>query len=449
MAPPGTTFITTSAGLVAAVSAGSPGQQIWIGAGTFELSSPIFLKPGMQLIGSGASTIITGVASWAPGFADVSVGGTESFDAYLIKQVAVNGAIGNNVISQITFRGPDLHGAIHTNNTFNLTVERCRFEDFGWSAMRLVLQKKLFVSECEFFNAGKRRQFMGAGIKGDFITEAYIVNCSFTTDATVSADQHVGFKSEGARSILIEWCEFILPGGFDIEVPFQISDRENVVRNCLLNDAVSIPKFEGSKVLAKNWVRDLDGSVTWDGLLSWRFTYCRWETSFCIEFNRNSLEVGFCVAVSNRPEVNGNFIAEFSSVFAAGPALIHDCMIEGKRGIYGTSGGMKNIAFINNHFRSVSDSLTNAFFGFKNIPDILTTVQVKNNIFDGTAVSKPLYSSTIADANVQTANNTLINVPTGAANSPTGDPIGPARNLRFRLGIRGRYLNDNWERRIA
>ena len=203
------------------------------------------------------------------------------------------------------------------------------------------------------------------------------------------------------------------------------------MRNCLLNDAVSIPKFEGSKVLAKNWVRDLDGSVTWDGLLSWRFTYCRWETSFCIEFNRNSLEVGFCVAVSNRPEVNGNFIAEFSSVFAAGPALIHDCMIEGKRGIYGTSGGMKNIAFINNHFRSVSDSLTNAFFGFKNIPDILRTVQVKNNIFDGTAVSKPLYSSTIADANVQTANNTLINVPTGAANSPTGDPIGPARQSKI------------------
>ena len=374
----------------------------------------------------------------------MSVGGTESFDAYLIKQVAVNGAIGNNVISQITFRGPALHGAIHTNNTFNLTVERCRFEDFGWSAMRLVLQKKLFVSECEFFNAGKRRQFMGAGIRGDFITEAYIANCSFTTDAIVSVDQHVGFKSDGARSVLIEWCEFFLPGGFAIEVPFQISDRENIVRNCYSNDPVSIPKFEGSRVLATTWARDLDGSVTWNGLLSWKFTHCRWETSYCFEFNRNSIEIGFCVAVSNRPAVNGNFISEFSAVSAAGPALIHDCMIEGKRGIYSTSGGMKNIAFINNHFRSATDSTTNAFFGFKNDPAILGTVQVKNNIFDGTVVPKPLYSSAIADANVQTSNNRLTSVSTGAGNTQTNDPVGPAENLRFRLGVRGRYLNDNW-----
>lgn len=104
----------STAALVAAVRDGAEGATIEIAAGTFTLDSPLEPKRGMTLKGAGMDkTIITHTAEWKPStltLPDPEMK-TKGMDtrAYLIR---IEDKAADVTISNMTLRGPHLHGAI-------------------------------------------------------------------------------------------------------------------------------------------------------------------------------------------------------------------------------------------------------------------------------------------------------------------------------------------------
>ena len=107
--------IDTTAALVAAVRDGAEGATIEIAAGTFELEAPLEPKAGMTLKGAGMDkTIIThaaGVEAFDqdPPDPEMTTKGMDT-QAYLIR---LKDKAANVTISDLTLRGPQLHGAIY------------------------------------------------------------------------------------------------------------------------------------------------------------------------------------------------------------------------------------------------------------------------------------------------------------------------------------------------
>lgn len=111
----GDDIVDSAATLVAAVCNGAEGAIIEIAAGTFELEAPLEPKTGMTLKGAGMDkTIITYAAGWKPATKtlpdpEMKIAGLDS-KAYLIR---LKDKAANITISDMTLRGPQLHGAIY------------------------------------------------------------------------------------------------------------------------------------------------------------------------------------------------------------------------------------------------------------------------------------------------------------------------------------------------
>ena len=124
-------IIDTTAELVAAVRNGAEGLTIEIAPGTYELGAPLEPKPGMTLKGAGMDkTIITHVAGWKPStrtLPDPEMK-TQGMDtrAYLVRLQDKAPGI---TVSDMTLRGPQLHGAIFGWKNHDLHLHHLRIQD--------------------------------------------------------------------------------------------------------------------------------------------------------------------------------------------------------------------------------------------------------------------------------------------------------------------------------
>ena len=160
--------VDTAAALVAAVRDGAEGATIQIAAGTFELEAPLEPKAGMTLKGAGREqTILTHVAGWKPSTKtlpdpEMKTAGMDTY-AYLIR---MKDKAAHITISDLTLRGPQLHGAIYGWENRNTHLHHLRIQDTLWTGIRTFLLKDSKIHDCEFIDAGGRWERGEPGVKG-------------------------------------------------------------------------------------------------------------------------------------------------------------------------------------------------------------------------------------------------------------------------------------------
>lgn len=446
------TKVTTTAELVSAVANAIPGETINIAEGTYKLTAPLVLLPFMSLVGSGDGTIITNDSAWAPGFSDVEQGGTESYAAYLIREAKFNSLYkGTTTLTDIKFTGEDLHGAFYAVSSRNLSIARCKFQDFGWSALRLRFAEESRIIDCQFIDAARERRIAGGSIYGHVWKGAHVKDCYFERTSAQSQEFY-GIKSDDADDLLIEYCESKMKSFF-IEVPHGFSNVRNEVRHCVFDGAISVPKGAGGgEVYAETGTYDTtDGSMTFDGELSWYIHHCYSRTSYMVEGARNSLWIDQ-VVVNDENNITGNVWSDFADALADGPVWITNSRITAVRGVFWANKGCENVHIWNNVIRSVADSTTDGFIGLAtNANADYTTCSFKNNEVISSVVSKPLMRNSQSTSEVVVENNTMTGVSDAASytNSQTSDPIGPVPSLQFAVGVNGQYLVDDWALTLA
>ncbi len=132
--------VDSAAALVAAVRDGAEGATIEVAAGTYELDAPLEPKAGMTLRGAGIDkTIITQAAGWKPStrtLPDPEMK-TDGMDtrAYLVR---LKDRAAGVTISDLTLRGPRVHGAIYGWENKDLHVHHVRVQDVLWAGIRRV-----------------------------------------------------------------------------------------------------------------------------------------------------------------------------------------------------------------------------------------------------------------------------------------------------------------------
>ena len=199
--------VTTSADLIAAVADGRDGDTINLQPGTYELTAPLRFRSGMTLRGSGVDkTIITHAGRWKPPtttLPDPEMK-TEGLDtnAYLIR---LQDKATDITISDLTLRGPQLHGAIFGFGNENLHLHDLRLDDFLWSGIRTFAMKGAKIHDCEFIDAGGRWQRGGIpGAKGGITGGA--IFATWMTDSEIAHNRFRRTRMEKEREFYgIKW----------------------------------------------------------------------------------------------------------------------------------------------------------------------------------------------------------------------------------------------------
>ena len=148
--------VSTTEELISAVRDGAEGRKIQIGPGIFELPGPLELKTGMTLQGTGmGETVITHTADWKPSTEALPKGEIRpdeaNSQAYLIR---MRDKAVDITISNLTLRGPQLHGAIFGISNKRVGLHHFRIEDVLYSGIRCYFMKGSRIHDCEFIGAG-------------------------------------------------------------------------------------------------------------------------------------------------------------------------------------------------------------------------------------------------------------------------------------------------------
>ena len=123
--------VSTVEALVSAVNEGEEGAKIEIAAGTYQLKAPLEPKSGMSLIGAGMDeTIITHIEGWKPSVVTLPDHEmrTQVMDtyAYIIR---LQDKAEKVVISNLTLKGPQMHGAVFAFAPVDLNIHHVRVQD--------------------------------------------------------------------------------------------------------------------------------------------------------------------------------------------------------------------------------------------------------------------------------------------------------------------------------
>ena len=148
--------VTHTPELISAIENAAEGDTIEIAPGTYHLDAPLEPKTGITIRGAGVDkTIITHTTAWKPSVKtlpdpEVRMKGLDS-NAYLIR---IQDKAKNVTLSDLTLRGPNLHGAIFSFGSDNLHLHDLRIVDFLWSGLRTYAMKNSKVHDCKFIDAG-------------------------------------------------------------------------------------------------------------------------------------------------------------------------------------------------------------------------------------------------------------------------------------------------------
>lgn len=420
--------ITDVQSLVTAIHQGAPGDTIEIPEGVYQLKAPLVPKQGMTLKGSGVGkTIITADETWDPGTKQLPQ--QENPEAYLFNFSKTSGV----TISDMTLRGPKLHGAIYCNDSDGLELHHLHLENFLWSSVRTFRMDNFRVHDCVFVDAGGKQKHAGGALYMHWTKDS-----EFWNNRILKTDQHpthyYGIKGRKAERCRIH--HNTIEVGFSIEFPFE-NDHEVTIDHNALAATISIPKHSGGPVIEDgksfhihhNWIRK----------------------SYAIEFARNSVEIDHNFFDFRESDDKGNLISNFGPK-APGPAKMHhNQILNPGRGVLWTRSAYHQFHFYNNHVKANITTRQDGLFGFPKDTDFKTIILRDNIIECSEEHPRPLmrnqqsYSAIIK-------NNKLVNISDAEEypNPQTDAVQGLTEPLKFRCGVHGEYQVDGWEvRRIA
>ena len=434
--------IRSTVALVAAVRDGAEGATIEIAAGTFELEAPLEPKSGMTLKGAGMDkTVLTHTAAWKPSTKtlpdpEMTTKGMDT-QAYLIR---LKDKAANVTISDLTLRGPQLHGAIFGWDNQNLHVHHLRIQDTLWTGIRTFLMKGAKIHDCEFIDAGGRWEKGEPGIKGGItgggIFPIWMANCEiahnrFVRTQTGKEDEFYGIKGREGRRCRIH--HNTIQVNFSIEFPFE-GDQDVEIDHNVCHGTVSIPKYAGGPVpksgrtfhIHHNWFRD----------------------SYSIEFVRNGIEIDHNLFDFDVKKDHGNLISGFGKAPAPGPASFHNNLVSNPgRGIVWINEIFNNLEIRNNHIitRTTVTPRQDGLIGLNPGCDF-KTITIRDNIIECQGQARPLLRCQESYGSV-IRNNRLVNVSDTARyeNPSTGQKAGLESPLEFECGVHGEFKVNGWE----
>ncbi len=435
--------VASATALVEAIRVAPVGATIEIAGGTYELTAPLEVKAGMTLKGTGiGKTILTNSPTWKPSTKalpdpETSTKGLDT-SAYLIR--LANKADGIT-ISDLTLRGPQLHGAIFGFRNDKLHLHHLRLEDFLWTGIRTFSMSHAHIHDCEFIDTGGRWQRGGkpgekGGITGGaiFVTwmaDSEIAHNRFTRTQPNKSDAFFGIKGRHGKRSRIH--HNTIGVNFSIEFPFENDEAMEIDHN-ICHGVISIPKHAGGPVPKSG--------VTFHIHHNWM------TTSYAIEFPRNGVEIDHNLFDFEVEKDGGNLISGFGDAAATGPASFHDNLISNPgRGVMWINPPFDHVEIRNNHIitRTTATPRTEGLFGFNARCDF-QTISIRDNIIECDGQARPLLRSD-ASYSAVISNNILTNVSDTDryANPQTGGVVGPTQPLKFECGVQGEMTVDGWK----
>lgn len=444
--PDGANLITTTEALVAAVRDGAEGSTIEIGAGIFELSAPLEPKPGMTIKGAGMDeTIITHVKGWKPSTEalpdpEMRTNGLDS-RAYLVR---IQDKAAGVTISNLTLRGPQLHGAIFGVGNENLHLHHLRIDDVLWSGVRTFSMQGAKIHDCEFINAGGRWKrgglpgvdggITGGGIFAIWMKDSEISHNRFIRTQMEKQDEFYGIKVRQAKRCRVHH-NTIDTGSFSMEFPFE-NDEDNEIDHNICHGPISLPKHAG-------------GPVPESGR-TFRIHHNYSTSGYAIEFVRNGIEIDHNLFDFEVEKDGGNLISGFGKAAAAGPAEFHNNLVNNPgRGVIWINEPYSNLVVRNNHIvaRTTVTPRKEGLFGFNRNCDF-STFEFVDNIIEIEGLARPLMRND-ESYGARIRNNQLTNVSdTDRYDNPQTDAkAGLEAPLKFECGVHGELTVDGWETR--
>ena len=435
--------VTTASALVAAVRDGSAGSVIEIGAGTFELESPLEPKAGMTLKGAGMDkTVLTHKASWKPSAAtlpdpEMTTKGMDT-QAYLIR---LQDKAADITISELTLHGPQLHGAIYGSGNAGLHLHHLRIKEVLWAGIRTFSMQRAKIHDCEFIDAGGK--WKRAGIPGTdggisagaifaiWMADTEIYNNRFTR--TRMGPEHAFFGIKGRQGKRCRIHHNTIDVDFAIEFPFE-NDEDMEIDHNIFRGAISIPKHSGGPVPASG------------GTFHIHHNY--FTTSYAIEFVRNGVEVDHNLFDFDVKADGGNLISGFGKASAKGPAVFHNNLVSNPgRGIIWINEVFNHLVVRNNHIitRTTATPRRDGLFGFNGDSDF-STIQISDNIIECQGTPRPLLRNEKSYA-ATVRNNVVTNVSDSGrfANDKLAAKPGLEQSLNFECGVAGESAVQGWQ----
>lgn len=439
--PPSEISVSTTAELVAAVN--DENRTVRLAPGTYELPRQLQLSSGTKLLGAGVEkTIITHTKKWQASPKALPDPETRlkgfDMDSYLLR---LEDEAADVEIANLTFKGPQVHGAIFGVGSVNLHLHHVRIQDVMWSGLRTLSMQKSKIHDCDFVNAGGKWKKGGivpgerGGISGGamfltWVKDSEIAHNRFRLTSSENRRRHFGVKGRQGKRCRIHHntIEF----GFSIEFPFE-GDEDMEIDHNVLRGAVSIPKHAGGKVPESG--------------RTFHIHHNYFTTSYAIEFVRNGVEIDHNLFDFDVAKDGGNLVSGFGKVGAKGPAAFHNNLVNNPgRGVIWINSPYENLTIRNNHIvtRTTATPRTSGLFGL-NAESDFSTVKIVDNIIECEGQPRPLlrteesYAATIR-------NNKLTNVLDAGRyeNAATDVKVGLDESLKFRCGVHEEFTVDGW-----
>lgn len=435
--------VTNSAELIVAVNSDEQNQTIRLAPGTYKLPAQLELKSGTRLLGAGIDkTIITHTQEWQAS-ADALPDPETRFkgfdmDSYLfrLKDKAVDVEISN-----LTFKGPQVHGAIFGVRPTNFHLHHVKIQNVMWSGLRTLSMQNSRIHDCEFVDAGGKWKRGGivpvekGGTSGGamfltWVKDSEIAHNRFRRTNSTRARAHFGIKGRQGRRCRIH--HNTIDFGFSIEFPFE-GDQDMEIDHNVLRGAVSIPKHAGGKVPESG--------------RTFHIHHNYFTTSYAIEFVRNGVEIDHNLFDFDVMKDGGNLISGFGKAAATGPATFHNNLVNNPgRGVIWINEQYNDFEVRHNHIitRTTATPRKAGLFAFNKGSDV-SKLTIRNNIVECIGQARPLlrsesmYSATVAD-------NQLTNVTDAHRFQPpaTTAKVGLEARLKFNCGVHNEFTVDGW-----
>ena len=435
--------ILSSKELMKAVASAGENSTIELGPGTFQITAPLDLKTGMTLKGAGMDqTIITHVPTWEPSVKtlpdpEMKTKGMDT-RAYLICLADKASKI---TISNLTLKGPQLHGAIYGFGTTELHIHHTRIQDVLWSGIRTFAMQRAKIHDCEFIDAGGRWKRGGIpGIKGGitggaifaiWMKDSEVSHNRFWRTQMGKQDEFYGIKVRQSKRS--RFHHNTIKVNFSMEFPFE-NDEDNEIDHNVCHGTLSIPKHSGGPVPESGKTFHIHHNLMRD--------------TYSIEFVRNGVEIDHNLFDFPTDKDHGNLISGFGKAPAKGPAIFHNNLIKNPgRGVIWINEPYQNLTVRNNHIltNTTSTPRLDGLFGFNEKCDF-STFRFENNLIECHGQARPLFRND-ESAGAQISNNQLINITDTARyqNPKTKSPVGLETPLKFKCGVHGETTVDGWK----
>ncbi len=415
--------------LLDAVNNGKPGDRVYIGEGTFIVTRSLQPKPGMAIEGAGRDkTILQADDAWSAGDADLP---DNPVDHNSINRNVYMFDLGDKTenvrISDMTLKGPRLHGAIYGNDCDRLHLYNLRLEGFRWSGIRTFRMSGAKIHDNVLVDAGGEKTHAGGAL---FLT--WVSHSEFYNNHIYKTENHpfnfFGFKGRQAKH-----CRFhhnTVEVGFSLELPFENDENVEIDHN-MFTGPISIPKHSGGNVPA--------GGHTFHIHHNWL------KRSYALEWPRNGAKVDHNFFDFDVTDDGGNLISNFARSEAPGPTYFHNNVIYNPgRGLYWGEGVYNRFYFYNNHViagKTVTPR-KDGLFGFNKNSDF-SSIEIRDNIVECKDLERPLVRNHESYGAV-IKNNTLTGISDTAfyPNPDTGEPRGPIEPLYFKCGVNEEFTVD-------